>query len=247
MGVLCVEQENGEIPTTTVPTGVEPAAGTDADVGTSASALEASSISPHVAFGRSIANWPAFPDTIAALRSLARHFRLNVLSNVDRDSWNSTHALLSQPPPGSADTSVQSPFSVVLTAEDTGAYKPSLIGFHAMLNTITSSYPYTKPPVDPTYRASSAPFTANAAGADIFADIDFPTQVLVVAQSLFHDHGPAQQLGLASVWIDRQGGVMGFAGEAEVGGDVDGKKYNWRFESLGEFAAAVEKELAEDK
>jgi 2-haloacid dehalogenase len=29
--------------------------------------------------------------------------------------------------------------------------------------------------------------------------------VLHVAQSLFHDHGPAQELGLASVWIDRRG------------------------------------------
>lgn len=30
------------------------------------------------------------------------------------------------------------------------------------------------------------------------------SQLLHVAQSLFHDHGPAKQLGLPSVWIDRR-------------------------------------------
>jgi 2-haloacid dehalogenase len=33
--------------------------------------------------------------------------------------------------------------------------------------------------------------------------------LLHVAQSLFHDHGPAQQLGLPSVWIDRRHGREG--------------------------------------
>ena len=31
-----------------------------------------------------------------------------------------------------------------------------------------------------------------------------PARILHVAQSLFHDHAPAQQLGLRSVWIDRR-------------------------------------------
>jgi 2-haloalkanoic acid dehalogenase type II len=35
------------------------------------------------------------------------------------------------------------------------------------------------------------------------------SQVLHVAQSLFHDHGPAQRLGLPSVWIDRYGTPAG--------------------------------------
>jgi 2-haloacid dehalogenase len=34
--------------------------------------------------------------------------------------------------------------------------------------------------------------------------------VLHVAQSLFHDHAPAQQLGLSTVWINRRGGRPGF-------------------------------------
>ena len=38
-----------------------------------------------------------------------------------------------------------------------------------------------------------------------FATIPVPRdRILHVAQSLFHDHVPARQLGLASVWIDRR-------------------------------------------
>ena len=35
-------------------------------------------------------------------------------------------------------------------------------------------------------------------------------RILHVAQSLFHDHVPAQELGLASVWIDRRHDRPGF-------------------------------------
>jgi len=34
-------------------------------------------------------------------------------------------------------------------------------------------------------------------------------QVLHVAQSLFHDHVPARQLGLDTVWVNRRGGKRG--------------------------------------
>jgi 2-haloacid dehalogenase len=38
-----------------------------------------------------------------------------------------------------------------------------------------------------------------------FAKLELPRdRILHVAQSLFHDHVPAQELGLASVWIDRR-------------------------------------------
>jgi len=38
-----------------------------------------------------------------------------------------------------------------------------------------------------------------------FETIDVPRErILHVAQSLFHDHVPAKQLGLTSVWIDRR-------------------------------------------
>ena len=38
-------------------------------------------------FGASVPDWPAFPDTPAALAELKRHYRLVILSNVDRASF----------------------------------------------------------------------------------------------------------------------------------------------------------------
>ncbi|WP_445149683.1 haloacid dehalogenase type II [Baekduia sp. Peel2402] len=44
-----------------------------------------------------------------------------------------------------------------------------------------------------------------------FDRIDVPRErILHVAQSLFHDHVPAKQAGLTSVWIDRRHGREGF-------------------------------------
>jgi len=59
-------------------------------------------------------------------------------------------------------------------------------------------------------------------------------QVLVTANSLFHDHAPANSLGLASSWIIREGSVMGIKGNAT---------YVWAFGDLADMAAAVEKEV----
>ena len=43
-----------------------------------------------------------------------------------------------------------------------------------------------------------------------FAKIGIPrSRILHVAQSLFHDHVPAKELGLSSVWIDRRHGRAG--------------------------------------
>jgi 2-haloacid dehalogenase len=43
-----------------------------------------------------------------------------------------------------------------------------------------------------------------------FARIGLPRErILHVAQSLFHDHAPAQHLGMTSVWIDRRGDRAG--------------------------------------
>jgi 2-haloacid dehalogenase len=55
------------------------------------------------------------------------------------------------------------------------------------------------------YKPSFAPFEL------AFATIEAPRgRMLHVAQSLFHDHVPAKQLGLDSVWIDRRGDRPGF-------------------------------------
>jgi 2-haloacid dehalogenase len=57
------------------------------------------------------------------------------------------------------------------------------------------------------------------------------TELLHVAQSLFHDHGPAQKLGLPSVWIDRRHGRVGSGATPATDVDVP-----WRYSSLAEFA-----------
>ncbi len=64
------------------------------------------------AFAGSVGDWPAFPDTAAALEKLQRWHKLVVVSNVDRASFARTQAKL-----GIA-------FDAVVTAEDVGAYKP---------------------------------------------------------------------------------------------------------------------------
>lgn len=59
-------------------------------------------------------------------------------------------------------------------------------------------------------------------------------QILHVAQSLFHDHGPANAVGLASAWIDRRHASGGWGATAPAAADV---RYDFRFTSL---AALVE-------
>lgn len=56
------------------------------------------------------------------------------------------------------------------------------------------------------------------------------SQLLHVAQSLFHDHGPAQQLGLPSVWIDRRHDRAGDGATPPVDVDV-----TWRYPSMQAF------------
>jgi 2-haloacid dehalogenase len=58
-----------------------------------------------------------------------------------------------------------------------------------------------------------------------------PENLVHVAQSLFHDHVPAQAMGLKSVWIDRTNGKPGAAPLPEFMPPVDA-----RFASLADFA-----------
>jgi 2-haloacid dehalogenase len=73
------------------------------------------------AFGRSIEHWPAFPDSAEALAYLKRHYRLIVLSNVDRASFAHSARRLGVT------------FDAVYTAEDIGSYKPDPRNFEYML------------------------------------------------------------------------------------------------------------------
>ena len=71
--------------------------------------------------GRSVGEWPAFPDSAESLRQLASRYQLIILSNVDRDSFHASNEKLGVE------------FSRVLTAQDIGSYKPSGRNFKALL------------------------------------------------------------------------------------------------------------------
>ncbi|HET9654255.1 MAG TPA: haloacid dehalogenase type II [Kineosporiaceae bacterium] len=72
-------------------------------------------------FGRSVPQWPAFPDSRDALEYLRGHYRLIILSNVDRESFAGSRLVLG----GSFDR--------IVTAQDVGSYKPSPRNFEALL------------------------------------------------------------------------------------------------------------------
>lgn len=97
-------------------------------------------------------------------------------------------------------------FDAVYTAEDIGSYKPDLKNFEYMLKHVKEEFGVEK------------------------------HEVLQTAQSQFHDHHPAKDIGIKSSWIYRPGAVMG---------NRKDPVYNWKFDTLGDMADAVEKELEE--
>ena len=64
-------------------------------------------------------------------------------------------------------------------------------------------------------------------------------KLLHVAQSLFHDHVPAKQRGLPTVWINRRHDNPGWGATPEPPADVTP---DWTFTSMGAFADAVKEE-----
>ena len=60
-------------------------------------------------------------------------------------------------------------------------------------------------------------------------------EILHTAQSLFHDHGPANTFGLASAWIDRRHVAGGFGATMDPGKTP---KVDFRFDSLAAFVRA---------
>ena len=77
-----------------------------------------------IAFPASVGDWPAFPDSLAALRALGSRFELVVVSNVDDDLFDLT---LGQLPVN---------FDHVVTAQQVGAYKPDPAPFETALERI---------------------------------------------------------------------------------------------------------------
>ncbi len=126
------------------------------------------------AFGASVGDWPPFPDSGPALTRLGERFRLVILSNVDRASFQRSEAALGLR------------FDAVYTAEEIGSYKPDPANFRYLLE---------------------------AEAREGFAAGD----LLHVAQSLYHDHGPAKALGLRTAWVDRRGARGGGAAPEPTG------------------------------
>jgi 2-haloalkanoic acid dehalogenase type II len=64
--------------------------------------------------------------------------------------------------------------------------------------------------------------------------------ILHTAESLFHDHKPANDFGLASCWIHRRHGREGFGATMNPGATPH---FDFRFTSMGEMAEAHRKEI----
>jgi 2-haloacid dehalogenase len=68
-------------------------------------------------FSESVRDWPAFPDSPAALHALQRKYKLAILSNIDDDLFAYSAQRL------------QTTFDFVITAQQARSYKPSLNNF----------------------------------------------------------------------------------------------------------------------
>ena len=115
------------------------------------------------ALGASIRDWPAFPDTSAALRRLKTRFRLCVVSNIDDDLFEMSRPKLGVELDG------------VVTAQQVRSYKPGKAHFKEALGRLGLP----------------------------------ASRVVHVAQSLHHDIAPASEMGLRTVWVNRQAGRPG--------------------------------------
>ena len=145
-----------------------------------------------LAYGQSVKDWPAFPDTTKALQYLKKHYKLVILSNVDNESFSASNEKL------------QVDFDAIYTAEDIGSYKPADRNFDYMLAKLS--------------------------------DLGIEKhEILHTAESMFHDHAPANRHGLTSCWIYRRKDQEGFGATMNPG---DMPKYDFRFDSMADLAKA---------
>jgi 2-haloalkanoic acid dehalogenase type II len=79
-------------------------------------------------FGQSVPAWPAFADSAAALAYLKQHYKLVILSNIDRASFAESNRRLGVV------------FDAICTAEDVGSYKPDRRNFEFMLRTVQEKF-----------------------------------------------------------------------------------------------------------
>ena len=151
-----------------------------------------------LAYGRSVGDWPAFPDSAAALQYLKNHYKLIILSNVDNASFALSNCRL------------HIDFDAIYAAEDIGSYKPDLRNFEYMLENLS----------------------ALGIGRD---------DILHTAESMFHDHVPANRIGLKAAWIYRRHGEKGFGATMNPG---EVPRYDFRFDSMADLVKAHQLELA---
>lgn len=144
------------------------------------------------AYGDSVKDWPAFPDSVEALAYLKQYYKLVILSNVDNTSFASSNEKLGVE------------FDAIYTAEDVGSYKPSDRNFEYMLEKL------------------------KGLGAE-------KKDILHTAESMFHDHGPANRHDLVSCWIYRRHGQEGFGATMNPG---EMPHYEFRFNSMADMVAA---------
>ncbi len=142
------------------------------------------------AFGNSVGQWPAFGDSAEALARLKSRFKLIILSNVNRDSFDLSEKKLGVE------------FDLVITAEDVGSYKPDQRNFDRLF-------------------------------ADLGSIGVKRSELVHVAESLYHDHGPAQRNDLPSVWIHRRHGKDGTGATHPPTGVIEPE---WRYDSMAAFA-----------
>lgn len=66
------------------------------------------------------------------------------------------------------------------------------------------------------------------------------SEILHTAESMFHDHGPANRFGLTSCWIYRRHDKQGFGATMNPG---DMPSYDFRFNSMADLVKAHQEEL----
>ena len=75
-------------------------------------------------FGGSVGDWPAFPDSAAALARLATKFKLGVLTNCDDDLFAGSNRRLG------------ATFDWIVTAQQAGSYKPDRRNFELLFERV---------------------------------------------------------------------------------------------------------------
>jgi 2-haloalkanoic acid dehalogenase type II len=108
---------------------------------------------------------------------------------------------------------LQVEFDAVITAEDAGSYKPSMRNFEYMMERLN---------------------------AGLSGTVVKKTDILHTAESLFHDHKPANEFGLASCWIYRRHQDQGFGATMPPG---ETPRIDFKFTSMADLAKAHQEQL----